>query len=163
MIDAKTLSDEQIASIRSWAEGGDGLPEIQRRLAEELSLKATYLETRFLLDDLGIELLPEPEPEAGEEEEADESPAEGETEGDADGGTSPEGDGASVSVDQVQRPGAMVSGQARFAGGKALAWWIDQFGRLGVDPPADGFKPSEAQMASFQQALHEELRRSGFA
>jgi len=158
MINAKTLSEEQIAAIRAWAEAGDGLPEIQKRLVDELSLKATFLETRFLLEDLGIELLPEPEPEP--DDAAAEPGLEGEDASETDGGL--EGDDAKVTVDHVQRPGAMVSGKVHFAGGKMLSWWIDQVGRLGIEPD-ESFRPNEAQMVSFQKALHGELRKSGFA
>jgi len=161
MINAKTLSEEQIAAIRAWAEAGDRLPEIQQRLAEELSLKATFLETRFLLEDLGIELLPEPEPEP-EEATAEEGGDGEEPPEPTDPGTGElEGDAAAVTIDQVQRPGAMVSGKVRFAGGQTISWWLDQLGRLGIDPP-EGFEPTEGQMISFQKALQSELRRNGF-
>ncbi|MCB1206456.1 MAG: hypothetical protein KDN18_19515, partial [Verrucomicrobiae bacterium] len=68
MSKAKSLTEEQIAQIRSWAESGDGVPEIQKKLREEFEMRVTYLETRFLLEDLKIELLPTPEPEPKKED-----------------------------------------------------------------------------------------------
>ena len=55
MSTAKSLSEEQIATVRSWAEDGADLSEIQQRLDKDLEIRITYLETRFLLEDLAIE------------------------------------------------------------------------------------------------------------
>lgn len=166
MSTAKSLSDEQVSQIRTWAEDGLQLPDIQKRLADELDVRVTYLETRFLLDDLGIELMAE-EKEEPAEESAEDSPGPGEAdagdaaEGGESGGAEPEGDGASVTIDQVQRPGAIVSGRVSFAGGQSAAWWLDQMGRLGMDPSDPDFQPSEAQMLSFQQELQVAIQQSG--
>ena len=128
MSTANSLSDEQIATIRSWAEDGDQLSDIQKRLGDELEIKVTYLETRFLLEDLGIELQTEPEPEEEEEEATEESPEADAAEG-AEDETAGEG-GVSVTVDKIQRPGAVISGRVDFGGGKTSAWWIDQNGSV---------------------------------
>ena len=105
---AKSLTEEQIATIQSWADGGDGLSEIQSKLGSELDAKVTYLETRFLLEDIGVELKkepePEPEPEAEEEVGQDVS-ADSEAlpeSGDASGGE------LSLTIDKLQR---LVIGQ----------------------------------------------------
>lgn len=172
MSTAKSLSEDQIATIRSWAEAGDQLSDIQKRLVDELEIKVTYLETRFLLEDLQIEIKPEVKPEPEEpEDEAAPDPEEGvdtppepmpadeetglpgeDTEGDAD---------VSVTIDQVVRPGALVSGRADFGGGKTAAWWLDQMGRLGLDSDDPDFRPSEAQAMSFQQELQKAIQQSG--
>src|SRR5580693_2945528 len=55
------LTDEQKQRVKSWIEQGAKLGEIQNRLASELSIKLTYMDTRFLVDDL--KLVPkDPEP-----------------------------------------------------------------------------------------------------
>lgn len=161
MSKAKSLTDEHVSQIRTWAAEGDGFSEIQKKLRDELDLRVTYLETRFLLEDLGIELLspPEPEPEAKDEAEADEIPGDAEDGGEAD---LPGEGGVKVSVDQVLRPGALISGKADFGGGQVASWWLDQMGRLGLDAADPDFRPSEDQAASFQDELRKVIQRSGY-
>ena len=64
---SSSLSDEQSAAVRQWAEEGADLAAIQKRLDEEFEVRLTFMDTRFLIADLGIELAeeeePEPEPE----------------------------------------------------------------------------------------------------
>ena len=58
-----TLTDEQKANVATWLESGAGLSDVQKRLREEFEVSLTYLETRFLVDDLKISIKdPEPEP-----------------------------------------------------------------------------------------------------
>lgn len=161
MSTAKSLSEEQIATVRSWAEDGADLSEIQQRLDKDLEIRITYLETRFLLEDLAIELLPEPEPEPEVEETVnEETEAEDEESVSEDGGELPEGD-VSVTIDTVQRPGAIVSGRVTFSGGKGAAWWLDQMGRLGMDADDPDYKPSEEELMSFQKELQAAIQNSG--
>jgi hypothetical protein len=47
MSNPNSLSDEQIATIRSWADNGDQLSDIQKRLGDELEIKVTYLGDTF--------------------------------------------------------------------------------------------------------------------
>jgi len=163
MSNPKSLSPEQISQIQAWADEGDGFPEIQKKLREEFEVRITYLETRFLLEDLKVELKsapePEPEPEVVPEENsvADETITDGEIPGAV-------GDGdatAKVSIDSVLRPGAIISGKVDFGGGHIASWWLDQMGRLGMDPIADGFRPSEAQALAFQDELRGVIQKSG--
>lgn len=51
-----TLSPEQRAAVSTWVAAGDSLAVVQRKLTEELKLSMTYMEVRFLVDDLGLEL-----------------------------------------------------------------------------------------------------------
>ncbi|NLT70069.1 MAG: hypothetical protein GXX91_05175 [Verrucomicrobiaceae bacterium] len=168
----KSLTSEQISQIQTWADEGDGLPEIQKKLRDEFALRITYLETRFLLEDLKIELKPEPVPEP-EPEEAEPSPEEAEpAAGDAgagdegaDGTGNADGEAGAasvtVSVDSVLRPDAIISGKVDFGGGNVTAWWLDQLGRLGMDPVESGFRPSEAQILAFQDELRAVIQKSG--
>ena len=65
MINPDQLSPEQVQSIRDWAEEGLDLNAIQKRLHEDLGIKLTFMDTRFLLQDLDIQIRqPEPEPQA---------------------------------------------------------------------------------------------------
>ena len=50
------LTEDQITTIKSWIESGDDLGKIQNQINESFDINLTYLETRFLLSDLKIEL-----------------------------------------------------------------------------------------------------------
>ncbi len=166
MSTAKSLSEEQIAKIQEWADAGTDLSDIQKLLGSELDVRVTYLETRFLLDDLGIEIAKEPEPEPEPEVEEAPEPAGEEGPGDpeADLPAEPALDGdatATVTIDTVQRPGAIVSGRVTFDGGESAAWWLDQMGRLGMDTDNTDFKPSESQLMEFQRELQRAIQEKG--
>jgi hypothetical protein len=51
-----TLSPEQKQAVASWVAAGDNLAEIQRKLSEQFKLSLTYMDVRFLVDDLGLVL-----------------------------------------------------------------------------------------------------------
>src|SRR5713101_1246742 len=48
------LEQTQIQQVTRWVEEGLRLSEIQGKLASEFGLRVTYMEARFLLDDLGL-------------------------------------------------------------------------------------------------------------
>lgn len=106
MINPDQLSPEQVQSIRDWAEEGFDLNAIQKNLHEKLGLKLTFMDTRFLLQDLDIHLRqPEaaPQPEQSEMEAAPApSPLLGKTQ---------------VSVDEVTPPHALIAGKVLFKSG----------------------------------------------
>jgi hypothetical protein len=66
-----------------------------------------------------------------------------------------------LTVDQITRAGAMVSGKVQFSDGKSADWYLDQMGRLGLAPAEKGYKPSAADLQDFQIALQSELERLG--
>ena len=68
----------------------------------------------------------------------------------------------SVGVDQIARPGAIVSGKVTFSDGQKAEWYLDQTGRLGVVPAKQGYKPSAADVQEFQIALQQELAKLGY-
>jgi len=70
--------------------------------------------------------------------------------------------GVSVSVDQLTKPGAMISGKVTFSDGQVADWYLDQTGRLGVVPKQAGYKPTAADVQDFQAALQQEIARLGF-
>jgi hypothetical protein len=152
------LNEEQRQRVTAWVQAGARLSEVQNRLNQEFGLKLTYMETRFLVDDLKLtpkdpeppksEKPPAPEPKKPEEKK--ESPPEAATPG-----------GVSVNVDQIARPGALVSGKVTFSDGQKAEWYLDQMGRLGVIPGQQGYKPSATDVQEFQMALQEQLQRMG--
>ena len=154
------LDEAQRQRVTAWVLQGAKLSEIQTRLAEEFKIKLTYMEVRFLVDDLKLKLKdPEPpkvvEPPAATPAKltAEKNPAPA--------GTLP-ASGVSVTVDQIARPGAIVSGKVTFSDGQQADWYLDQTGRLGVVTKQQGYKPSAADVQQFQAALQSEIARMGF-
>ena len=68
----------------------------------------------------------------------------------------------SVTVDVVTKPGTMVSGNVTFSDGESAAWYMDQMGRLGVVAKTQGYKPSAADVQTFQDGLEAEFKKLGF-
>lgn len=158
------LTEEQRQSVAGWIEKGAKLAEIQNRLASEFGIKLTYMEARFLVDDLKLTpkdpeppkvVVPEAKP-AGKPAAVVPNPAEVEPPPAAMGGK------VSVGVDQIARPGAIVSGKVTFSDGQTAEWYLDQTGRLGVVPKQAGYKPSPTDVQEFQLALQQEIARLGY-
>ena len=49
------LSENQIESVKKWVSDGACIGEVQKRLASEWGVSMTYMEVRFLIDDIGAE------------------------------------------------------------------------------------------------------------
>jgi hypothetical protein len=150
------LDDNQRQRVTAWILQGAKLSEIQSRLAEEFGLRLTYMEVRLLVDDL--KLTPkDPEPPKNAE------PPPAATKVATPPAEPPPSTGkVSVMVDQLTRPGAIVSGKVTFSDGQTAEWHLDQSGRLGVVPKQPGYKPSAADVQHFQMALEKEISRMGF-
>jgi hypothetical protein len=142
------LSAEQRALVASWVAGGESLAEVQRRLESEFKLRLTYMDVRFLIDDLALELPPKPEAHPAASRELKPTPAKPEH--------------VVVEVDKLVRPGALVSGSVTFTDGKKATWMLDQMGRLGLDGVEPTYRPSEDDLADFQIELQAALRKAGF-
>jgi hypothetical protein len=65
-------------------------------------------------------------------------------------------------VDQITKPGAIVSGKVTFSDGQIAEWYLDQTGRLGVVPKQPGYKPSAPDVQEFQLALQQEVAKLGY-
>ncbi len=163
------LDDNQRSAVAKWIAEGAKLSEIQNRLAAEFSVKLTYMEARFLVDDLKLTPKdPEPpkvvappvapvaaKPLTTTPVPADEIPATDEV-------LTPASN-VVVSVDQITRPGALISGKVNFSDGQIADWYLDQSGRLGVVPKVAGYKPTPADVQQFQLALQQEVAKLGYA
>jgi len=170
------LDDSQRQQVAKWLEEGLKLSEIQNKLASEFGMQLTYMELRFLLDDLKLkpkDKEPPPAPAPGKSSLVtgkDASPlapaAAGQSvppaEDDLADELPPGGSGISVIVDQVTRPGALVSGKVTFSDGQGADWYLDQMGRLGVVAKQQGYKPSQADVMAFQAEVQNELARLGY-
>lgn len=166
MFDTKKLTDEQVATIKGWAEEGDQLADIQKRMEDELTIRLTYMDTRFLILDLAIELksmeedvvddvVDEEDGSADEKSDLDEL-----TEDDLEILPPPgQGGAVRVSVDEIARPGSMVNGRVTFSDGEGGAWYVDEMGRLGIDPDTAGYRPSEPDVMAFQTELKSVMDR----
>lgn len=161
-----TLSTEQQTIARQWIADGMKLSDFQRRLETDFALKLTYMEVRFLIDDLKV--LPK-DPEPPKAPPAPVAPDPGHPAGgpvEPDEVVPPEGGlgggDVQVTVDAVTRPNAMVSGRVRFSDGKGAAWLIDNYGRPGLVADEKGYRPSQPDLMAFQAALERELSKLGF-
>jgi hypothetical protein len=67
----------------------------------------------------------------------------------------------SISVEQVPAPGSMLSGFARFSSGAKAHWFLDQTGRLGVEPELGSDKPTQQDMQEFTAELRRMLQSGG--
>lgn len=161
-----TLDEAQRLAVAKWIADGAKLSEIQNRLAAEFGVKLTYMEARFLVDDLKLTpkdpeppkvVAPPPVPEkplktqpvpAGEMPGADD--------------VLPPASKVAVTVDQITRPGAIVSGKVTFSDGQLADWYLDQTGRLGVVPKQAGYKPAAPDVQDFQLALQQEVAKLGY-
>ncbi len=155
------LDENQRQRVTAWILQGAKLSEIQSRLAEEFGLRFTYMEVRLLVDDL--KLTPkDPEPPKNVELPPAAAPkATGPKDATPTAEPPPPGK-VSVNVDQLTRPGAIVSGKVTFSDGQTADWHLDQTGRLGVVPKQQGYKPSAPDVQQFQMALEKEISRIGF-
>jgi hypothetical protein len=154
-----TLTDEQQKQVAAWIEQGFKPSDIQSKLETEFALRVTYMEVRFLIDDLKL-TLKDPEPPAPPAAAAP-SPEPAVLQ---DPGTPPPAAGAggvSIKIDAITRAGALVSGHVTFSDGKTGEWYLDQTGRLGMVPPDPGYRPPQSDLAEFQVALEKELAKLG--
>ncbi len=168
------LDDSQKQQVRHWIEQGLKLSEIQQKLSQELGIGLTYMELRFLIDDLRLQpkdsdapapvdsVIPAPAPAEPDESDLDE--AGGGLGGAAEPAPAPAPGGgrAQISVDQMVRPGTMLSGKVTFGDGQKAEWYLDQMGRLALAPQQRGYKPSQADILAFQNQLQSELARLGY-
>ena len=161
------LDEGQRRKVAEWIEQGAKLSEIQTRIGKEFGISMTYMDVRFLIDDL--KLKPKdaqpaaPVAIAPGKQAVSAAPAKTA----AQAPTAPPeeqsvGGGVSVTVDQIARPSAVVSGRVTFSDGKGAAWLIDQMGRPGLIPDQQGYRPSQQDIAEFQTQLQDQLARMGF-
>lgn len=150
------LSGEQTDAVRQWIRSGAGISEVQKRLASDFGISMTYMDVRFLIDDLGEDLKepasPQPEKALAENSEPEENP-----------GALPDSENVAgevkVSVSPIQRPDCLAFGDVVFSDGSKAEWFLDRAGQLGLKQE-DKSKPiPEGDIPVFQQKLQEEIRK----
>jgi len=158
------LDDTQKKQVAAWLHAGLKLSEVQKRLETEFGVHLTYMEVRFLVDDL--KLMPK-DPEPPKTEAILPPPPAAPLK------TAPEplpetavpplpGGHVSVVLDSLARPGALVSGKVTFSDGQRATWYLDEMGRLGLQPDLAGYKPTAEDIKSFQMELQTQLQKMGF-
>lgn len=185
-----SLTPEQKQAVSGWVAAGDNLSTVQKKLLDQFKVTMTYMDVRFLVDDLNLALKdPAPKVDASDlsktaakaaaqapagspakpgPQAADEAAAD-----DADAGLPPEaleddlppaGGAVTVEVDAVTlMPGAMASGTVTFSDGVTGKWIVDNYGRPGfTDISQPGYRPSPADGQAFMQELSAALQKKGF-
>lgn len=144
------INTEQLEMVRLWASQGIDLNGIQKNLVAECGVHLTYMEVRFLLLDHGIEIArpqeapkPAPAPQPQAEQPAAPAPAAAPMTGAAP--VKP-----TMSLDDIQIPGTILSGKCEFPSGTKVAWQIDQMGQLNCSQLSGTMTQEEQQAFVFE-------------
>ena len=151
-----SLTPPQVSKVSQWVAEGATLSQIQERLSTELKVSMTYMDVRFLVDDLNLALIEKEEPKKNEEEVSAVDPL---AEAVA---AVPAAGGVAVEIDTIAQPHAMVSGNVTFSDSQKADWYIDHQGRPGLVPRVPGYRPSQEDIADFQTKLDAALRQAGY-
>lgn len=172
-----SLSPEQTQTVATWVRDGASLSDVQKRLNEEFKISMTYMDVRFLVDDLDLTLIdPIPKADAADVTKERAAPPSAEPAPDApapdgaqpDDEVSPEELPAAIGsvdldVDNVTlTPGALASGTVTFSDGVTGKWIVDNQGRPGfTEVSQEGYQPAPADAQEFMQQLGVALRAKG--
>lgn len=167
-----SLTPEQTAAVSSWVAAGDNLSTIQKKLRDEFQVAMTYMDVRFLVDDLNLQLKDAPQKvDANDVSKAQPKPAAPAADaadtalpGEEDlAGEAPPAGGVVLDVDSVTLiPGALASGKVTFSDGVTGKWIIDHQGRPGfTEISQPGYRPTPEDAQSFMRQLDAELQRRG--
>tara|TARA_R110002095_G_scaffold127240_1_gene110291 strand:+ start:86 stop:592 length:507 start_codon:yes stop_codon:yes gene_type:complete len=165
-----SLSSEQTAEVAQWVRDGATLSDVQKRISDDFKISMTYMDVRFLVDDLDLTLIdqapkadasdvskttpPRPQPDAAPPAAAPADEEEGAVP--AVGGVTVEADAA------VLIPGAIASGTVTFSDGVTGKWMVDHQGRPGfTEISQEDYRPSPEDAESFMQELGAALRAKG--
>lgn len=143
--------------VRRWASYGVDLNGIQKNLAAECGVHMTYMEVRFLLLDHNIEIArpqekPAPEPAAAPAPAPPPAPEPAPTPAAPTAAVKP-----TVTLDDLQLPGTLLSGKCSFPSGTQGSWQIDQMGRFGWSQLSG--TPTPVELQAFEIELRSILSR----
>lgn len=148
------VTAEQLDLVRGWASEGIDLNGIQKKLVSECGVHLTYMDVRFLLLDNGIEIATAPAPVKAPEKPAAPKPAEA-APAETAAATTPST--PKVTLDELQLPGALISGKVEFPSDTRGAWMIDQMGRFAWNDLSG--TPTQEELQAFQFELTQLLSR----
>jgi len=185
-----SLTPAQKATVATWIADGANLSVVQKKLREEFQVALTYMDVRFLVDDLNLTLKdPAPKADASDLSKAAATkpaatppPAPADAAGgdaalpldEAGADDLPPEDGlppppagpssVTVVVDKVTLiPGAVAGGSVTFSDGVTGKWVIDQQYRPGfTEISQPGYRPSPADAQAFMQELGRAMQARGF-
>ncbi len=158
------LTEEQKATVKCWAAEGARLPEIQSRLKEQFGIQLSYMETRFLVIDIEAEIQDPPSPEepkkpapnVADGDEADEEGLE-----DVETDPLPATGEVSVEINPIARPGFAVGGTVVFSDGVQAEWGVTVDGRLSLEADSPEYRPTDADVRTFQLKLRDLFAQQG--
>lgn len=160
-------NEERKPIVKELLGKGLTLSQIQDYFHKEKNDPIKYMDLRLLLSEMPDAKLPEKEllktvlPPAAPVISAGGKSAPNAA-GSAAASPEPEAGGKfSISVDQVPAPGSMLSGYARFPSGAKAHWFLDEMGRLGLEPELGSSKPTPPDMQEFQTELRRMLQQTG--
>ena len=119
----------------------------------------TYMDVRFLVDDLNLALIEKEEPKVPEEPVTEAAPV---ADAAAPAETAQGAGVVTVEVDTIAQPHAMVSGHVTFSDGEKADWYIDHQGRPGMAARTPGYRPTPQDITDFQTKLDAALRQAGY-
>lgn len=146
-------NDERKVIVRQLLQEGRTLSQIQDYLRKEKGDAIMYMELRMLLAEMPDALLPE------KEFSKPVLPAQASPVAGAPDAAAAPASKLSISMDQTPAPGSMISGYARFASGAKAHWFLDEGGRLGMEPELGTGKPTPADMQEFTTELRRMLQQ----
>ena len=183
-----SLTSVQKDTVATWIAAGANLSVVQKKLRDEFKIAMTYMDVRFLVDDLNL-ILKDPAPKADVSDvsktqtaknvggvppprsDADLAPEPAGAPGDAelppDEEALPPDDGVSTSVtvvvDKVTLiPGAIAGGTVTFSDGVIGKWIVDQQYRPAfTEISQPGYRPSPADAQAFMQELGRAMQARG--
>lgn len=169
-----TLNDSQKAKVADWVKAGDSLGDIQNKILSEFGVSMTFMDVRFLVDDLDVTLVdkvvvkpeiksssPESNLSAAKnvpEQSAETSVPQHEMPLSSDVAAE---NNVQVSIDKLPHPNYAMSGTVVFPDGEKAIWVIDAEGRFGMQTDTPGYKPSAEYVRAFQMELEEEFKKNG--
>ncbi len=156
------LDEEKKQKVIGWIKEGRKVSEIQNLLASEFGIRMTYMEVRLLINELNVMPVDlEPKEEKKTEQGKDKQTGQGTKPRENKETEEVEISDVSVSIDEVTRPGAVMSGRVRFSDGVSAEWYVDQMGRLGIATDQPNYRPSEKDIRKFQVELQRQLSQMG--
>ena len=180
-----SLTPEQKQSVAQWVSDGASLSEVQKQIQDEFKVSMTYMDVRFLVDDLDVTLVDRtPSPDASDVSKSPPPPAaesRAEKKGFIDKAKEKLGMGGNDDDDAVEEPlpvgevtvevdnatlipNAMASGSVTFSDGVTGKWIVDNYGRPGfTEISQEGYRPSPEDAEAFMQQLGAALQKKGLA
>ncbi|MEO6053071.1 MAG: hypothetical protein ABIP97_03580 [Chthoniobacterales bacterium] len=148
------LTEDQKSIVSKWIADGVSLSDVQSRLRSELGVIVTYMEARILMTELNLTPVEKVSNAAVvAAPAADEIPLDAQ---DASGLPEPLPSGASgvkVTLDQIAKLDALISGKVTFSDGENAEWLLDSKGRLSLNPSTPGYRPAQPDVIAFQAEL----------